>query len=61
MSPEVPKIDPWPAIEKLSKEKEVIGIYISGIIQIFKFKYKDLNLNFEKDIYSSLILTILTL
>ena len=30
MSPEVPKIDPWPAIEKLSKEKEVIGIYISG-------------------------------
>ena len=30
MSPEVPKIEPWPAIEKLSKEKEVIGIYISG-------------------------------
>ena len=30
MSPEVPKIDAWPAIEKLSKEKEVIGIYISG-------------------------------
>ncbi len=30
MSPEVPKIDPWPTIEKLSKEKEVIGIYISG-------------------------------
>ena len=36
-----------------------IGIYISGIIQIFKFKYKDLNLNFEKDIYSSLILITL--
>ena len=30
MSPEVPKTEPWPAIEKLSKEKEVIGIYISG-------------------------------
>jgi DNA polymerase-3 subunit alpha len=30
LSPEVPKIEPWPAIEKLSKEKDVIGIYISG-------------------------------
>jgi DNA polymerase-3 subunit alpha len=30
MSPEVPKTEPWPAIEKLSKEKDVIGIYISG-------------------------------
>ena len=30
MSPEVPKTEPWPAIQKLSKEKEVIGIYISG-------------------------------
>ena len=36
-----------------------IGIYISGIIQIFKFKYKDFNLNLDKDIYSILILITL--
>jgi DNA polymerase III subunit alpha len=25
-----PKVDPWPTLTKLSKEKEVVGIYISG-------------------------------
>lgn len=28
--PEMPHAQPWPAFEKLQKEKEVIGIYISG-------------------------------
>ena len=32
MSPEpnIPKREPWPLIEKLNKEKEVTGIYVSG-------------------------------
>ena len=29
-NPSIPEVDPWPTIEKLTKEKEVIGIYISG-------------------------------
>ena len=28
--PKLPKINPWPLIEKLNKEKEVTGIFISG-------------------------------
>ncbi len=28
--PEIPHTHPWPSFEKLQKEKEVIGIYISG-------------------------------
>lgn len=28
--PDIPKCDPWPLHEKLEKEKEVIGIYLSG-------------------------------
>lgn len=28
--PPMPKIEPWSALEKLSKEKEVVGVYISG-------------------------------
>lgn len=28
--PKVPRCEPWPLIEKLEKEKEVAGIYISG-------------------------------
>lgn len=28
--PAIPKCDPWPLHEKLEKEKEVIGIYLSG-------------------------------
>lgn len=36
-----------------------ITIYISGIIQILKFKYNQINFNFDKDIYS--ILTLITL
>ena len=30
VNPQIPKLNPWSTIEKLSKEKEVIGIYISG-------------------------------
>ena len=29
-NPVIPDVDPWPTIEKLAKEKEVVGIYISG-------------------------------
>ena len=29
-NPIIPNVDPWPTIEKLTKEKEVVGIYISG-------------------------------
>jgi DNA polymerase-3 subunit alpha len=29
-NPIIPDVDPWPTIEKLTKEKEVVGIYISG-------------------------------
>jgi len=29
-NPIIPDVEPWPTIEKLAKEKEVIGIYISG-------------------------------
>ncbi len=29
-NPTIPDVDPWPTIEKLTKEKEVVGIYISG-------------------------------
>ena len=29
-NPKIPDVDPWPTIEKLTKEKEVVGIYISG-------------------------------
>ena len=29
-NPTIPESEPWPTIEKLSKEKEVVGIYISG-------------------------------
>ena len=29
-NPKIPDVEPWPTIEKLAKEKEVIGIYISG-------------------------------
>ncbi len=28
--PEIPQIEPWGIMEKLTKEKEVVGIYISG-------------------------------
>lgn len=28
--PQLPKIEPWNALEQLSKEKEVVGFYISG-------------------------------
>ena len=28
--PQAPKAEPWPTLTKLSKEKEVVGIYISG-------------------------------
>jgi DNA polymerase-3 subunit alpha len=28
--PQPPRVDPWPTLTKLSKEKEVVGIYISG-------------------------------
>ncbi len=28
--PEIPKAEEWPIMEKLSKEKQVVGIYISG-------------------------------
>ena len=29
-NPVIPDVEPWPTIEKLTKEKEVVGIYISG-------------------------------
>ena len=29
-NPVIPDAEPWPTIEKLAKEKEVVGIYISG-------------------------------
>ena len=29
-NPSIPEVEPWPTIEKLTKEKEVVGIYISG-------------------------------
>tara|TARA_B100001057_G_scaffold420668_1_gene441147 strand:- start:320 stop:4675 length:4356 start_codon:yes stop_codon:yes gene_type:complete len=29
-NPVIPEVEPWPTIEKLTKEKEVVGIYISG-------------------------------
>ena len=29
-NPVIPHAEPWPTIEKLAKEKEVVGIYISG-------------------------------
>ncbi len=29
-NPIIPNVEPWPTIEKLTKEKEVVGIYISG-------------------------------
>ena len=29
-NPVIPEAEPWPTIEKLTKEKEVVGIYISG-------------------------------
>ena len=29
-NPDIPQVEPWPTIEKLTKEKEVVGIYISG-------------------------------
>ena len=29
-NPVIPDTEPWPTIEKLAKEKEVVGIYISG-------------------------------
>lgn len=30
VKPEIPKADPWPLIEKLEKEREMTGIYLSG-------------------------------
>ncbi|MDI3528092.1 MAG: polymerase subunit alpha [Tenuifilum sp.] len=41
--PVPPKAEPWPAIEKLNKEKEVIGIYLSAHpLDQFKFEIKNL-------------------
>ena len=28
--PEIPRCEPWPTMELLRKEKEVVGIYLSG-------------------------------
>ncbi len=37
--PEIPKAPEWGTLEKLSKEKEVVGIYLSGHpLDDFKFE-----------------------
>jgi DNA polymerase-3 subunit alpha len=41
--PAPPKVDPWPTIEKLNKEKEVIGIYLSAHpLDEFRFEIESL-------------------
>lgn len=37
--PELPKVEPWSLLERLQKEKELIGIYISGH-PLNKFKFE---------------------
>lgn len=39
--PQLPAVEPWPALEKLNHEKEVIGFYISGHpLDLFKYEIK---------------------
>ena len=43
-TPELPDCEPWSLHELLEKEKEVIGIYLSGHpLDSFKFEYKNYN------------------
>ncbi len=59
--PEMPHTQPWPAFEKLQKEKEVTGIYISGHpLDDFKLEIKQYtNCTFEEiDSYKNKEVTI---
>lgn len=43
--PKLPSCEPWPLIEKLNKEKEVVGIFISGHpLDNFRFELRHYNI-----------------
>jgi DNA polymerase-3 subunit alpha len=43
VEPSLPKVDPWSLTERLSREKELVGIYISGHpLDTFKYEVKAL-------------------
>lgn len=51
--PKIPHCDPWSLIERLEKEKEVIGLYLSGHpLDNFKFELKHFDTLTLKDVLS---------
>lgn len=50
VEPTLPKVEPWSLTERLSREKELVGIYLSGHpLDMFKYEVKALtNINIAK-------------